>query len=85
MAQDRISASRDARASITERSASRKRVSNANLARCTNTLATLRHPDDVLNGRNCPDPRPIMPRRIGKVIAIPQVGGLHYRYERFAA
>jgi transposase InsO family protein len=35
--------------------------------------------------KDCPDPRPIMPRRIGKVIAIPQVGGLHHRYERFAA
>ena len=33
----------------------------------------------------CPDPRPIMPRRIGRVIAIPQVGGLHHRYERLAA
>jgi putative transposase len=35
--------------------------------------------------KDCPDPRPIMPRRIGKVIAIPQVGGLHHRYERLAA
>jgi putative transposase len=35
--------------------------------------------------RDCPDPRPIMPRRIGKVISIPQVGGLHHRYERIAA
>jgi transposase InsO family protein len=35
--------------------------------------------------KDCPDPRPIMPRRIGKVIAIPQVGGLHHRYERIAA
>jgi len=35
--------------------------------------------------KDCPDSRPIMPRRIGKVIAIPQVGGLHHRYERFAA
>jgi hypothetical protein len=35
--------------------------------------------------KDCPDPRPIMPRRIGKVIAIPLVGGLHRRYERFAA
>ena len=35
--------------------------------------------------KDCPDPRPIMPRRIGKVIAIPLVGGLHHRYERFAA
>ena len=32
--------------------------------------------------KDCPDPRTIMPPRIGKVIAIPQVGGLHHRYER---
>jgi len=35
--------------------------------------------------KDCPDSRPIIPRRIGKVIAIPQVGGLHHRYERLAA
>jgi transposase InsO family protein len=35
--------------------------------------------------KGCPDPRPILPRRIGKVIAIPQVGGLHHRYDRLAA
>jgi transposase InsO family protein len=35
--------------------------------------------------KDCPDSRPIMPRRIGKVVAIPQVGGLHYCYERLAA
>jgi putative transposase len=35
--------------------------------------------------KDCPDPRPIMPPRIGKVIVIPQVGGLHHRYERLAA
>jgi transposase InsO family protein len=35
--------------------------------------------------KDCPDPRPILPRRIGKVIAIPQVGGLHHRYDRLAA
>src|SRR5258707_12759977 len=35
--------------------------------------------------KDCPDPRPIMPPQIGKVIAIPQVGGLHHRYERLAA
>jgi hypothetical protein len=31
--------------------------------------------------KDCPDPRPIMPRPIGKLIAIPQVGGLHHRYD----
>jgi hypothetical protein len=35
--------------------------------------------------KDCPDPRPIMPRRIGKVVAIAKVGGLHHRYERLAA
>ena len=35
--------------------------------------------------KDCPDPRPIMPRKIGKVVAIPKIGGLHYRYERLAA
>ena len=35
--------------------------------------------------KDCPDSRPIMPRRIGKVVAIRKVGGLHHRYERLAA
>ena len=35
--------------------------------------------------KDCPDPRPIIPRKIGKVVTIPQVGGLHHRYERLAA
>jgi transposase InsO family protein len=35
--------------------------------------------------KDCPDPRPIQPRRIGRVLAIPQVGGLHHRYERLVA
>jgi putative transposase len=35
--------------------------------------------------KDCPEPRPVMQRKIGKVITIPQVGGLHYRYERLAA
>jgi integrase-like protein len=35
--------------------------------------------------KDCPDPRPIMPRKIGKVVVIPQIGGLHHRYERLAA
>jgi len=35
--------------------------------------------------KDCPDPRPIQLRSVGKVVAIPQVGGLHHRYERLAA
>ena len=45
----RISASRAARASIAERRASRIRLSNANIALCSNTLVALRHADDILN------------------------------------
>jgi len=34
--------------------------------------------------RNSPNPRKVEPRSQGKVIAIPQVGGLHHRYTRAA-
>ena len=34
--------------------------------------------------RNAPVPRQIVPAERGKVIAIPQVGGLHHRYTRAA-
>jgi transposase InsO family protein len=32
-----------------------------------------------------PEPRPVHPAALGAVVAIPQVGGLHHRYERRAA
>jgi putative transposase len=35
--------------------------------------------------KDAPIPRPIAPAREGQVVAIPQVGGLHHRYERRAA
>ena len=35
--------------------------------------------------KDCPDPRPVMPPRSGRIVAIPQVNGLHHRYERLAA
>jgi putative transposase len=35
--------------------------------------------------KDCPDSRPIQPPRIGRVVAIPHVGGLHHRFERLAA
>ena len=31
---------------------------------------------------DCPEPRPIHPPAWGKVIAVSEVGGLHYHYER---
>jgi putative transposase len=35
--------------------------------------------------KDTPQPRTIQPPDIGRIIAIPQVGGLHHRYERRAA
>jgi transposase InsO family protein len=35
--------------------------------------------------QDCPDSRPIQPSQCGRVIARPQVAGLHHRYERLAA
>ncbi len=35
--------------------------------------------------KDTPVPRPIQPGNAGEIIAFPQVGGLHHRYERKAA
>jgi transposase InsO family protein len=36
-------------------------------------------------GKDSPEPRSIQPEPMGRVVALPQVGGLHHRYERRAA
>ena len=35
--------------------------------------------------KDCPDCRPVHRPAAGKIIALPEVGGLHHRYERRAA
>ena len=35
--------------------------------------------------KDSPEPRPIQAPDAGRIVAIPQVGGLHHRYERRAA
>jgi putative transposase len=35
--------------------------------------------------KDCPQPGPVQPPSVGKIVAFPQVGGLHHRYERQAA
>jgi len=32
--------------------------------------------------KDSPEPRPTQPVEMGRVVAVPQVGGLHHRYER---
>lgn len=32
-----------------------------------------------------PEPRSVEPPKMGQIVAIPQVGGLHHRYARIAA
>jgi putative transposase len=36
-------------------------------------------------GKDAPEPRAVEPLEQGRVVAIPQVGRLHHRYQRFAA
>jgi putative transposase len=35
--------------------------------------------------KDAPEPRPVQGREMGSVLSVPQVGGLHHRYERRAA
>jgi len=36
-------------------------------------------------GKDTPEPRAVQPPEMGEIVALPQVGGLHHRYERRAA
>ena len=36
-------------------------------------------------GKDAPEPRDVQPPGLGKIVALPEVGGLHHRYERRAA
>jgi hypothetical protein len=35
--------------------------------------------------KDSPEPRPIASPTFGPIVAVPQVGGLHHRYDRLAA
>jgi hypothetical protein len=36
-------------------------------------------------GKDTPCPRPVTPPSTGRIVAIPEVGGLHHRFDRIAA
>ncbi|MBN2576498.1 MAG: hypothetical protein JXP73_18185 [Deltaproteobacteria bacterium] len=36
-------------------------------------------------GKDAPEPRDVQPPGLGKIVALPEVGGFHHRYERRAA
>ncbi len=53
----------------------------------THPLRHLQHTHLALSGanKNCtspPEPRPVQSADAGEIVAIPEVGGLHHRYER---
>jgi hypothetical protein len=51
--------------------------------RPTSSITTA--PERISLDNDCADPRPVQPPRCGRVVALPQVAGLHHRYERLAA
>jgi hypothetical protein len=40
---------------------------------------------DLSLGKDAPEPREVGPPTMGEVVELPEVGGLHHRYERLAA
>lgn len=60
-------------------------LNQPHLRKLLNSYFTYYHRSRTLLGlgKDAPEPRAIMRR--GEIIAIPQVGGLHHRYERRAA
>jgi hypothetical protein len=52
---------------------------------CLCLLKTHRIRTHLSLDKDCPQPRRIQPPSAGEIIAFPEVGGLHHRYERRAA
>ena len=44
----------------------------------------LRSRTHLLLGKDAPEPRAVHPPSMGEIVELPEVGGLHHRYERLA-
>ena len=62
-------------------------VSEASLHRILNLYLDYYHASRTLLSleQDSQEPRPVQPPEMGRVVAVPQVGGLHHRYQRRAA
>ncbi|MGA2327591.1 MAG: integrase core domain-containing protein [Bryobacteraceae bacterium] len=62
-------------------------VNGASLRRILNLYSDYYHTSrtHLSLAKDSPEPRPVQPPEIGQVVAVPQVGGLHHRYQRQAA
>ena len=55
------------------------------LYRILNSYFAYYHRSHLSLSKDTPEPRPVQQPSMGKVVALPEVGGLHHRYERLAA
>jgi putative transposase len=62
-------------------------LSEAGLSRHLRRFADYYHRSRTHLGlqKDTPEPRPVQAPEVGRIVAIPEVGGLHHRYERRAA
>jgi putative transposase len=62
-------------------------LSEAGLSRHLRRFADYYHRSRTHLGlqKDTPEPRPVQAPEAGRIVAIPEVGGLHHRYERRAA
>ena len=62
-------------------------VTERNLRHHLSRFVAYYHPSRTHLGlhKDAPEPRPVQGPEVGRIVAFPQVGGLHHRYERRAA
>jgi putative transposase len=52
---------------------------------CLQTTSRTTCGRERISRKDTPGPRPVTPPSAGRIVAIPEVGGLHHRYDRVAA